>query len=547
MKVNRVFPVLIALFLAILASLPLLRSGLPPTHDGEYHVIRFYQFQRTLADGQWYPRWQPDVNNGYGSPLLNYYYPLPNYLASFLHIFGLSFIDSFKLEMVLATLVGSVFAFLWARQFWGDVGGVVASVFYTYSPYRFLDVYVRGSVGEVLALALFPGVLWTMTRLVREGGVNNMVLFSLLLALTVLSHNILALMFFPFALSYLFFLWFQMGKKSQHPLATLVLPLFLALGLTAIFWLPALLERHYVRGLEIFDYRHHFVELYQLVFPSWGSGFSADFATSGLSVQVGIANLVVLILSLIGLGYLKKNAVQKKVVLFMLVWTLLSVFLMLRVSQQFWTIIPLVKYFQFPWRLLSLVIVCCAYLAGSVVYVWGKKAVAVLLIFLPVVLGIGYTKPAYYHQRDDNYYTTRKNFIDGTNTPGNAFNTIWMNTSLQREKDRLRFKSGEGSIKKQFVKATHYSFLIFAKQKSEMIVHTAYFPGWTVFIDGNRVEVNPTKDGTMLFLLPKGEHSVEVMFLDTPVRSIGKAVSIGSLFFLAILVVQGLRARMSRP
>ena len=91
--------VVVVLFFAFLASFALLHPGLPPTHDGEYHVVRFYEFYKSLSSGNFYPRWAHDFNNGYGIPLFNFVYPLPNYIAAFFHFFGVSFIDSFKLNI----------------------------------------------------------------------------------------------------------------------------------------------------------------------------------------------------------------------------------------------------------------------------------------------------------------------------------------------------------------------------------------------------------------------------------------------------------------
>ena len=140
-------------FLIVFSSIlvwPLLRNGLPPTHDGEYHVVRAYQFDKTLRDGDLYPRWLPDLNYGYGTPLLNYYYPLPYYAMSFLHFFGTSFINSFKISIFIATIIGAVFFFLWARIFWGNTGGFISSLFYTFSPYHIVEMYIRGAVGQRL-------------------------------------------------------------------------------------------------------------------------------------------------------------------------------------------------------------------------------------------------------------------------------------------------------------------------------------------------------------------------------------------------------------
>lgn len=55
---------ILIILLTFPAVFPLLHSGLPPTHDGKYHVIRFYEFYKNLASGVLYPRWAPDLNNG---------------------------------------------------------------------------------------------------------------------------------------------------------------------------------------------------------------------------------------------------------------------------------------------------------------------------------------------------------------------------------------------------------------------------------------------------------------------------------------------------
>ncbi len=89
------------LVVGLVSSLSLLNSGYIPTHDGEYHIIRFWQFYKMLSLGNWFPRWAPDLNSGYGIPLFNYVYPLPNYISAIFHFIGFSLTDSLK--MVLFT------------------------------------------------------------------------------------------------------------------------------------------------------------------------------------------------------------------------------------------------------------------------------------------------------------------------------------------------------------------------------------------------------------------------------------------------------------
>src|SRR3989344_5436424 len=283
--------ILLVLLFAVLSVGSLSSPGLPPTHDGEYHIMRFQQFYKVLSEGDIYPRWAPDFNNGYGLPLFNFVYPLPNYVASFFHFLGVSFIDSFKLNMVAASLVGSIFFFLWSRRYWGQLGGLVSAVFYTFSPYHFLDIYVRGSVGEVWALALFPGLLWSFYSLYQTKEKKFFLLSITFLFLLVLSHNILALVFFTFFLAYAVFLFWNTEDKKTF-LKHLTLIIIFGLSLSSPFWLPALYETKYVLGLQISSPLHHFPKIYQLIYSSWGYGFSGEDKAGQMSFQIGIANII---------------------------------------------------------------------------------------------------------------------------------------------------------------------------------------------------------------------------------------------------------------
>lgn len=539
--------ILIVIVFAIFAGYPLLHPGLHPTHDGEYHVIRFYEFSKTLQDGNIYPRWASDLNNGYGLPLFNYVYPLPNYVASFFHVFGISFIDAFKLSMFFSLLLGALFFYLWSRQFWGDLGGIVCSIFYTFSPYHFVDIYIRGSVGEVWALAFLPGLIWALSKALQEKKSTFSIFSGVLLALIIFSHNILGLIFFIFMPFYIGLI-FMLSKEKKYVLVNSLIILCIGLFLSMIFWLPALLERNYVTGLQIYAVEKNFPELYELLIPSWGTGFSETILANQTSHQIGIANLVSIFLSIIIaiIFFLKRKFRLASMVTFFLVWFLVTFFLMQKISLPIWHIVPFMNYFQFPWRLLSVEILIASFLIGSVFKVWHSKIVGLVLIIFAVLLSIQYTKPAYYHLRDDNYYITRSNFINGTNSSGNTFNTVWFNRKLHKQKEKIDIKNGLGEIKSESIKTTHYIFNIFTKEKAELVVNTAFFPGWTVFIDDKKIDTRYNKDGLIQFNVPAGEHRVEIKFLDTLIRKIASAVSFFSFLVILTLFIAKFYVKIKR-
>lgn len=519
------FIFLLVILLSLISSHSLFHSGLVPTHDGEYHVIRFFEFDKSFRTGDIYPRWAPDLNNGFGIPLFNYVYPLPNYFALLFHSFGFSFIDSFKINLIVATILGSFFMYLWARHFWGEIGGLISSVFYTFSPYHLLDIYIRGSVGEVWALAFFPGYLWAITKFISEKKSKYLILSSVFLSLIIFSHNILSFMFFFFAISYLLFL---LLKEKRKLIYSSIFILISGIGISSVFWFPAIFERQYVRGLEIYDYSKNFPQFYQLIIPSWGSGFSSDLLQNQLSFQIGIANLLVIVASLF---FLFRKDSNRKFILFFLIWFLIVFFLMLKISLPVWQNLPFFNYFQFPWRFLSLEILFASFVSGSLVKFLKYRVIAITLIMLPIILGIGYTDVAYYLERDDSYYTTKSNFIDGTNSSGNVFNTVWM-SNLKKQKNKLVFAKGDGSVIVQSKNPTNYLFTVRSKNGGELIANIAYFPNWTVYINNNIQKINKTTDGLFSLKVPKGVSEIRIKLEDTNVRRSAILISLLSILTL---------------
>ena len=533
------FSLILVVILALIAGLALLHPGLPPTHDGEYHVVRFYLFNEAIHDGNLYPRWAGHLNNNFGVPLFNFVYPLPNYMATIFHLFGISFINSFKWEMLLATIAGGIFFYLWSKEFWGRWGGIVSSAFYIFSPYHLVDIYIRGSVGEVWALAFFPGFLWCVTRFIKYKKITSFLWSSIFLSLIIFSHNILALMFFPFAISYILYLIIESENKRYLILNTFYI-ILTGLGLSAIFWLPAIYETKYVTGLQIFDIFAHFPDLYQLLIPTWGSGFSGAGLQNELSYQIGAANLFVVFLTLIAiiLQVRRKNN-NFFYTLFFMIWFGLIFFLMLPASLPVWQTIPFMNYFQFPWRLLSVEILFTSFLAGNIPSILSNNKIRILfsifLVFLTFILGIGYTRPAYYLYRNDNYYTTRSNFIDGTNSPGNVFNTIFLKTIPNKEKQRMVILRDKGEIILTKEKSNMYSFKINVLTKSEVLANVAYYPGWEVYVNNVRKEIKPTYNGRFTFSLPAGDNKVNVIFGDNFIRKFSVFISFISLVYILVL------------
>lgn len=514
-----------------LATSPLLHEGFPPTHDGEYHVIRFYEFYKTLASGEFYPRWSQGLNNGFGLPLFNFVYPLPNYVAAIFHTIGYSFIDSFKYSLIMATLLGAIGFYYFAKYFTGKLAATVGAILYVFTPYRFVDIYVRGSIGELWSLAFIPLLLWSLAVLIKEKKLIYFCLSALFFTLLIFSHNILAVLFSPFLITYIVLLILQ-NKKKKISSCLAFGSVLLGLGSSSLFWLPALLEKRFTRGLEVYDYKTSFTDLASLLFPSWGTGFAGEVA-NGMSTQIGSVNLLIIFMSLIVV--LLRFSKQNKLYLFSLVWIFLVILLMLPLSVPVWEAVPLFSFVQFPWRYLSLLILLCSLAAAFLIAVSRfKKISAIILVAFAVFTTIHYTKPAYYHDRDDSHYLTRANFTQGTNSPGNAFNTLWIDRPLKKKDRLIEVISGKGNVSELEVAPERYFFRVDAAAPLKVLVNTAYFPGWRAYSPGNSLSIERSNEGLMQISLPEGEYFVTMKFADTMVRSVGLITS-----FLSFLIIVG--------
>ena len=180
-------------FLLIIFSIPaiysLLRKGFYEPHD-LHHLADIYQMARALSSGQIPPRLGPDFIFNYGYPLFNFYYVLPFYIgALFFFLLG-SLTLSYKLVFILSVFVSLFGMYLFLKEFFGRFPSLVGTVLYLYTPYRALQIYVRGAMGEALALALFPFVGYILVEIIRSGKKWAKVFLGVIIcSLFLLSHN----------------------------------------------------------------------------------------------------------------------------------------------------------------------------------------------------------------------------------------------------------------------------------------------------------------------------------------------------------------------
>lgn len=188
LKQNRSILVISLLVLVCLPVVfPLLHKGFFSSDDGEWMIIRFSAFYQAFRDGQFPVRFLGRLNYGYGYPVANFLYPGFMYIGIFIHILGFGFINTIKIVLALSMLLSGVFTYKWLSNRFNVLSAFVGAFVYVYAPYHLYDLYGRGSVGEILALAVVPFILWQLGR-------KSILWSSLGLAFLMIAHNTLAFM-----------------------------------------------------------------------------------------------------------------------------------------------------------------------------------------------------------------------------------------------------------------------------------------------------------------------------------------------------------------
>ena len=235
---------MIVLLVSITAALPLFWYGIPKAFDTPIHLARLGALDAAISQGEFYPRWLPNLLLGHGYPLFNYYAPSAYYVATTILRLGANAGYAYLIAYALFLLVAGVGMYRWARDLYDQrSAATLAATAYVFAPYLLLNTYVRGSFAETCAIALLPWTFWAFRRLMVAARPMRLVpLAAFTLGALAVSHNITLLLTPPVLLAYLLVLGYQGGLVRANMRAVMV-SLLLAMGVSAFFWLPLILER----------------------------------------------------------------------------------------------------------------------------------------------------------------------------------------------------------------------------------------------------------------------------------------------------------------
>ena len=503
----------------------------PSTHDGQNHLARLANLDLAVRDGHFPFRWAINLNHKFGYPVFNFNYYMPELLALFPFRLGFSFEASLKILIVTAYIFGSFFWYLFLRQYFKPLAAFCGGLFSLSAIYPLTIIWVRGSPGETLALALFPLIFLLIKLFSSHPNRLNLFLLTGVLFTLLLSHNITVLFGLPLIILFVLI-------QKQVRLINF-LPLILSLGLSMFFWLPVVLEKQftYLKYFDSLMFINHFPSLTQLIYSPWGFGYSIAGLKDGFSFQLGPFHWLAVLASIFLFFRLKQKDHLKKTFLFFGSIFGIYLFFTLPISGLFYRLLPFVNFIQYPWRLVLFLTLPAVFLAA-----WlstHKPKLGLTLAILAVIYALFITKPqGGFNWKDDYYYLFPFN-----STVGQEAMPIWFeeakNATLFDSIERV-YKADEVTIQSWRTKQHLYQVTI---NKAGLVQEkTAYFPGWELKVDGQKAKIlyqDPVHPGLIGYQLSPGIYTIETSFTEnTPARKLGDTISLISLGLLAFFLIK---------
>ena len=550
-KYTRFLFALIVFGICIVPLLSLLTPGLPITHDGQDHVARIANFYQSLSEGNILPRWAGNLNWGYGHPILMFLYPMSSYLGSLFHSIGFSLVDSVKLIFAFAYIAGFFTMYLWMKAAFGKPAGVIGAILYTFAPYRFVDLYVRGAIGEHVAFVFPPLILFFLYKLSQprtgnyEPRTTNQELIygiglSISMACLILSHNAFSLMFLPIIALYALYLFFADANRSLYYIQNTIYYILLGFGLSAFFWIPALFEGKYTlrdivtKGSAL----NRFVPVSMFFYSPWNYGQGNE-----TTKFLGLPQWLGIIASLFVFWKTKDRKLRWLIGGSMVLLTG-TIFIMISCSQFIWEKLMILQNFQFPWRFQMISVFLTAFLGGIAITQClastnqqprTKNFLFIAFCIFSILVTAHMWKPKGYSEKPDIFYS---GIYESTTDTGES-SPIWSVRFMEYAPlKRIDVIGGIATVIERSRTTTEHVYTIDAKTPSQLLENTLYFPGWNIYVDGFQTEIefqDPHHRGIMTFRIDEGVHDVRVVFQDTKIRTYAEYASLLSFGILVCM------------
>jgi len=315
-----------------------------------------------------------------------------------------------------------------------------------------------------------------------------------------------------------------------------------------IFWLPLLIEQQYIDVSQYVPENYNFVIQFtdwsQFISPFWDFGYAIAGPNDGMSFQLGVLPLLLILLSLWLLVQGHINRVLSARLIWGFVSLLVVVWCMTSFALPIWQNIPIAPMVQFPWRLLGVSALLLALLGGGATSNLlnllprqeGLHPAVAIIALLVLYTSYSYTVPRFTppNEREETLLTIldfQRQYPDMAGRLPRS-EVVPQSSPMEAQYEaleplqKLRLIEGQATIEQTYYGASTVRANLIAKQPARIELMTYDYPGWQLYLNGQRhAHDTLSPEGTIVFRLPAGEHQLAAHFEDTSWRLLAKLVS----------------------
>lgn len=160
------------LFLIVLISIItvfdlFINTGRSANGDGFIHTVVPTLFAKAIMQGNFPVGWTDGFAN-YGYPLGSVSQQLTTYITAFITIFSHNPAVGFNILVFLGVLMSCLFFYIFLRIYFPPLYAFAGIFLFNFTPYRILNIYIRGALPEFFAGVFFPLLLIAAYLIIKE-------------------------------------------------------------------------------------------------------------------------------------------------------------------------------------------------------------------------------------------------------------------------------------------------------------------------------------------------------------------------------------------
>lgn len=543
MRLGRIFPILLySIIILAPLLLPLLAPDTPHEFDMFFHLERISEFYRQLRENHLVPGWSTYLAFGFGSPVLLFNYALPYYLATLVLPFGATLLESFKFVTGLSLVGGFALMYIFLSDIISSPAALTGAAWYVWAPYFFDINQHRGAIGELVGLAIWPGIFWTTVLLFKKRPTLGFFVGTIFWALLLYAQPDLFMMIFPLWL--IVIISETLLSHNVHALLKAFLSFGLSLGIMAFYLIPSFFEHQYL-GYKAHEYIYtqNFVGWDQLLSQpkllEFGLPWGALFKSIGWPFIAVVIISIFLIIKDLRRLFSGRNRLYLPIFLFM---AGLGIFLLRPASTVLWDHLPMLSFITYPQRFLGLTAFSLSVCAGLLAAKFTKRGpwISVIMITSVIIFEYPFINLNYVRDSAASMMVTTPDTTDvwGEFMPKDIPEDFITNHLMYAEQPLVTVIPPVTTTPQCVQTSASISCEINLKEPATIRFRQFYFPGWTGSVDNKRVPVTMHTDGTVLLSLKQPAHTVKIEFTKTPLRLFSEFLS---FIFIVLYILLGIK------